>query len=157
MTCIVTIILLVTVQTVCNAQHLEAAAGGTATGQGIALSWSIGEVIIGIVSDNAFHGSIGFQQNYNFTFTGLEESDPINLTLFPNPARDFVVLELESGYQNDVQLTVFNLSGATVMQKTIAASSRKIELDISVLASGPYKIILVWPNGKLGSIGFIKL
>lgn len=157
MTRVIILILLISAQTVSKAQHLEAAAGGTATAQGIALTWSIGEVIIGVVPENTFQGSIGFQQNSPYTFTGLDESDPINLTLFPNPARDFVVLELDREYLNDLELTLFNLSGATVIQRNIAASSSKIELDISLLTSGPYKIILVLPNGKLASIGLIKL
>lgn len=139
------------------AQRLVGVAGSSSLSGGITISWSIGEAVIGTTSGSQAIVTIGFQQAFTELVSGVEDLPSTGIHLYPNPARDFVVLELQRDYGKDFEVTVFNLSGSRIIQKTIAAFTREIELDISTLTSGPYEIILVWPNAKLASIGFIKL
>jgi hypothetical protein len=151
------ITLLGCLHTLCGAQQLFSTAGGTTTTAGAAISWSLGEPILGAGSNAGTQITSGFQQGYFSIIIGVQEVDPINLTLFPNPARDFVVLELQRDYQNEIELTVFNLSGVTVLEKTISAHAKRIELDVSSLPAGPYEIMLLRPTSKLTIFKFIKL
>jgi hypothetical protein len=139
------------------AQRLVGVAGSSATSGGISISWSMGEAMIGTVSGNQAIVTIGFQQAFTEVVSGIEDAPSNGIHVYPNPARDFIVLELQRDYGKDFEVKVFNLSGSTVLQETITAFTGKLELDISTLSSGPYEIILVWPNAKLANIGFIKL
>jgi hypothetical protein len=146
-------ITLVGTYTFCNAQQLTSAGGGSRTMSGITITWSLGETIVA----NASNASIGFQQSWELVLIGVEEADPINLSVYPNPAKNFVVLDIQRDYNQELELAVYNLSGAIVIQKIVTGKTQTVELDIATLSSGPYEIILKEPGSKLASISFIKL
>jgi hypothetical protein len=137
----------------CEAQQLTAGAGGSSTMSGTTITWSVGETIVG----NASQSTVGFQQGGNSVVIGIEEIEPIDLNAYPNPARDFVILEMKRDYNHEFELTVYNLSGSIVIQKLFTARTQRIELDISTLSSGPHEIIITSPRTGVATLRFIKL
>ena len=69
-----------------------------------------------------------------------EESQSISFTVFPNPSADHLSIELKSATESSATITLSNILGKKLQQKTIQASSASIKtvLDVNDLASGVY-------------------
>jgi Secretion system C-terminal sorting domain len=78
---------------------------------------------------------------YKCKTVGLEEFDIKNIKLYPNPAQDFVSIDIPAIYQNP-QLSIYNLTGQLVAQKQIIGNQ---QIPISDLGNGMY--IFVIQNG----------
>lgn len=82
-----------------------------------------------------------------------EESNPINISLFPNPAQDFI--QLKSTTQEVDHYELYSLSGKLVQNGKIFSKTQSI--DISSLKSGSYIIKVFNKNqAQLQSIKMIK-
>lgn len=71
--------------------------------------------------------------------TGVAENklNSGKLNVYPNPASNNISIESNSGSFNDAEITIINLLGATVYNKT-AVSGKKIQLELNTLESGVY-------------------
>lgn len=67
---------------------------------------------------------------YNFNYTSIAQNDQINFSVFPNPAKDFFVIDLPSNQGSAMFLEVFNIHGTLLYQEKIqngASGQKRIE------------------------------
>ncbi len=81
----------------------------------------------------------------NITFnncTGLGEIDAdLNVNLFPNPATDFVTIEIIDKYnQGNLKLEILNSIGQVVASKSIENSNEKVIMDVNNFSKGIYLV-----------------
>lgn len=82
---------------------------------------------------------------YLFIVTGIEPQQQLEaIQLYPNPAQNKLYLQ---NIKEDIQLSIFNLQGKTILQKELDANSN-FELDLSELASGMYLVKMRSENGE---------
>ena len=72
--------------------------------------------------------------------TGIENKlTKDKFKVYPNPASEKLNFDFKDTFQNDVNVTILNILGKTVLQKTISASqSQSFSLDVSKFESGIY-------------------
>jgi hypothetical protein len=100
--------------TVIQAQNAIPASGGNASGSGGSVSFSTGQIVY--TTNTGTNGSIaqGVQQPYEISVvTGMEETNMINLNLsaFPNPTTDFLILKVENYDNTNLSYQLFDSNG----------------------------------------------
>ncbi|MBV6438411.1 MAG: hypothetical protein EPGJADBJ_00033 [Saprospiraceae bacterium] len=70
-----------------------------------------------------------------------EPSWASGLYIFPNPTSGHVVVVFPDGVNEEVMLTVFDVTGRRVAQQ-VAASPKQMDLDLSALPGGVYPVLL---------------
>lgn len=89
-----------------QAQMAIPASGGNAKGSGGSVSISVGQVVYTPIANANGSVNQGVQQPYEiFVVTALKEFSEIslNLSVYPNPARDYLVLKVNSSISTDLQ------------------------------------------------------
>jgi hypothetical protein len=88
-----------------------------------------------------FRGT-GTRKIVNLDFTGVavgtsdEKEDPSVLKLFPNPVKDILLVDCETGAIGKIQANVFDISGKLIARKDF--DSPKFQLSTADLTSGLY-------------------
>lgn len=117
-----------------NAQEAIPAAGGTVTGQGGSVSFTVGQVVYTTVSGEEHTVSQGVQQPYEIWVVTSSEEIPISgidIQAYPNPATDFVTLRVESALNQHFQpfaYELFDMTGRVLEKKTISSSHTNIPM-----------------------------
>ena len=75
---------------------------------------------------------------------GLEKNAAIPFLIFPNPARDYIIIETPNTY-NSLTYSIFDLNGKRVHQGTLSGKS----INISTLSSGAYLLQLTADGYKV--------
>ena len=75
--------------------------------------------------------------------TGIYEKNNsgFEFTMYPNPSRGMVSLDLTTSFTGEAELYVMSITGQQVFHKTYLSSGR-IKFDLSDQVSGPYLVIL---------------
>jgi hypothetical protein len=69
---------------------------------------------------------------------GIGENKLEKATIYPNPAQDFVSIDMPANYPNP-QLSIYNLTGQLISQQPIAANQ---QIPISALGNGMYIFVI---------------
>lgn len=88
--------------------------------------------------------SVGFRVNYRVDGKPLtinEEVKP-NVSVYPNPADDFLRVQYEVGTTSENTFELINLVGATVYQTKLNADQTEVQLDLSDIRPGVYFYVL---------------
>ena len=121
------------------AQEAIIPAGGDGTGSGGSVAYSIGQILY-TSSSGASAGLIhGVQQPYEITVvTGLDDFQDIglNLSTYPNPVTDILILKVESLEWQDMNFQMYNSEGKIFMNNKLLNAETSI--DMSNLAPGIY-------------------
>ena len=80
------------------------------------------------------------------------------MQVYPSPARDQLVVDLNNTYSGTIDIQVLNFAGAVQKQYSFskAAGSSKHVISVSMLPKGEY-ILVMKINGTRQSRKFIKL
>jgi hypothetical protein len=70
--------------------------------------------------------------------TGIDENFDKTLTIYPNPASNYLYVNFETGNGANAKLTVTDISGRTIIQNTTGNNLNTTQIDISGLDSGNY-------------------
>ncbi|UPT68464.1 MAG: T9SS type A sorting domain-containing protein [Sphingobacteriales bacterium JAD_PAG50586_3] len=70
---------------------------------------------------------------------GVDENKTEGITIYPNPAQDFITIDMPIGY-NKSTLQILNMHGQLVYSQTVKAGIQNIQLDN--LATGLYMVTL---------------
>ncbi len=65
-----------------------------------------------------------------------------SIKVFPNPANEFLLIELPNGIKSETSIALYDLHGKLLIAKEIAKNKEKINLDLSMLAKGVYLLNL---------------
>jgi hypothetical protein len=96
------------------------------------------------------------QKSYRVKPTGIVEINTaeIALKLFPNPASQFVNVEISTTDYNNMKLEVFNMLGQQIGAESVSGSTSQI--DVAALPVGAYIVDCVQNGVKVASARFVK-
>jgi trimeric autotransporter adhesin len=77
-------------------------------------------------------------------------------TLFPNPAKNQIIVSFTSNSAENVELTIFDLTGRELSVCNVQMTSSNYTLDVSSLPAGMYFIKIQCRNGTIETQKFIK-
>lgn len=151
--------LLLTVMLLCGAlarsQSLSptvvASNGRQLTGPGIQLSYTVGEVAISTKSAGGSTLTQGFHQSYNNAVGIALVENPIQVTVFPNPATDFVQVQIEGTVQESIVIRLYSLSGQLV-KETASFTPALTAVDVAELTEGMYLLHITDHHGSLKGV-----
>ncbi len=90
------------------------------------------------------------------TITNIEKIKIANVSIYPNPASDFLYVKQNSTHHKKYQVAIFNTSGQMVLRTSI--SREESQIPISHLPKGTYILNLEQPEDRiLKAFKFIKI
>lgn len=153
-----TLIMLIIGPVCMHAQEAISTSGGSATGRGGLLSYTVGQVVYttNIVSTGSM--SQGVQQPFNISeVTAIYENKQIslNVTEYPNPATNYLILRMDDTFLlTDYFASVFDLNGKLVINKNIETNQTYI--DMGSLAPAIYFLKVKQGNTEVKIFKIIK-
>jgi len=116
-----------------QAQEAITASGGEASGSGGTVSYSIGQMTYTTFTGS--NGTIeqGVQHAYLITEgddngTNVETSISLKHTVYPNPVRDHLTLQIDVSQINQLSLELYDLTGKMVLRKRINNGNTPINM-----------------------------
>ena len=132
--------------------YVIASAGESVENGGISVSWTLGELAIETLEDdgNTLILTQGFQQGY-FEITSIGEplSDNFNLKIYPNPATEYVLVDLQSDEINDAIVELYDLNGKMVYNDKFDVIEGPNKVDLTGLNSSQYILRITDSTGKV--------
>ncbi|MBE0646498.1 MAG: T9SS type A sorting domain-containing protein [Bacteroidales bacterium] len=130
-----------------QAQESIVAAGGTATGTGGSVSYSVGQVAYTNNSNGTGSVNQGVQQPFEFFIVGLDENKEITLSMivYPNPTNDFITLKLNSEPSERMLYQLFDFNGRLLQHQQII--SKETLIPMRNLPVGTY-LLSISDDGK---------
>ena len=126
------LILVLTASVSVKAQQLEvvATSGDFYENSSGSLSWTLGEVAIETLSETNFILTQGFQQS-KLTLTAINDLQTlgIELSVYPNPTNSFLLIEVKTDKQRDLQINLFDLNGKLILQKKIIVNKQTVHMQ----------------------------
>ena len=125
-----------------QAQEVIASAGAEVESSGGSMSYTIGEMVV--TSTVGTEGGLtqGYQQGF-LTPTAIDEIPAeLELSLYPNPASDFIIIESKS-LADFEQITMYDMAGKLIWSQNGNSSvDNRITVDFKGHAAGNYIIRL---------------
>lgn len=144
-------------------RRVVASGGGHTSGAGIILSYTIGEPATLTLSGSAAILTQGFQQPGLMTVGFNEPPSTLqHLNIFPNPVYDLLNICLQSPFDFEAEVAIFDLTGRLVLPSQIFPvhenTSEIIRLDLQSLAPAAYLIRISDAQHRqpLNNTGIIK-
>ena len=120
--------------------QIIAAGGGVTRFSDIVLEWTLGEASIGAVSSAERLYTVGFHQPVLLIAQPkMEEiSKAAGITVFPNPVKDKLKVELVRTNSDNITLVLSDMHGRTILQKVVYGISNMTEIPFIQLLPGVY-------------------
>ena len=131
-------------------------AGGTATGEGGTVTFSVGQIAVQSNEEGSIILSEGVQQPYEIQTIGIDNYPGITLSamVYPNPTRGNVQLTM-SNVQLEGEVRVFDTNGKLLFVKKIEGETT--EILMSDLAAGTYFVNVVSGKQVLKTFKVVKM
>lgn len=142
--------------------EIIASGGGVSKFSEIELEWTVGESSIGSVSSTDRFYTIGFHQPILIIKVKPEEqtssqanaqtnSEPSshNITVFPNPVKDKLKVELQKTINENITLILSDINGTTLLQKNVFGIMNIAEIPFLQYLPGVYLLRVYDTNKKL--------
>lgn len=129
-------------------QHSANSSGGTISGSGGKIDYSVGQVFQSFKSSANFSISEGVHQPFEISTLGASETEEINLEImvYPNPTIADITLKIGKISFDHINYSLYDQSGKLFFTKEI--KSDKSLITMSPLNSGVY-ILVVSENSKI--------
>ena len=141
-----------------HSQEAFSASEGKITGPGGSATFTVGQVFYKSITSSTGSGSVspGVQQPFEIQVLSSPELTTVKVTAatYPNPTKDFIVLEITDAALKNLQYTLFDINGSTIASHVIAASSTQIQLQH--LSIGVYVLKVSQQNKPLKTFKIIK-
>jgi len=138
------------------AQSVIATSGNSFDRSGLAMTYTIGELVIEtFYSDNGILTQ-GFNQPRNRT-SAVEVIPEINrqIVFFPNPTRDYISVTVTTGSEISLDIEIMDLSGKKLMK--FSEETDHFQIDLDRFLSGMYYIRIVDTlSGRISTHKVIK-
>jgi hypothetical protein len=132
-------------------QEVISSAGGYFTATGINISWTLGETII--PSYGPTNGLIlthGFQSVLRTVIVEENIETPVEVTVYPNPASDYLNISFTEPPDTQVDLYLFDTNGKLFKNEVIEPLSPDKQINFQDLPAGVYFLKLI--KGKLSNV-----
>jgi opacity protein-like surface antigen len=140
-----------------KAQVAVPAAGGNASGAGGTASYSIGQVAYSTYTGATGSVAQGVQQPFEISVvTGIEPAKGITLecTAYPNPATDYLTLQVGSFDLAGLAYQLFDMNGKLITNKKLEGTETRISMGSLVPAT--YILKVVQNNQEVKTFKIIK-
>lgn len=130
-----------------NGQDAVVSSGGTASGNGVSVSYTVGQLLY--TADSTQSGSVlkGVQQPYEIYTVGSASLDySFKLNVFPNPTSDLLTLEFDATMLRQIEVAVVDMNGKILRYEQLTSDQKSI--DVKDLASASY-LYQVFSQGQL--------
>jgi len=141
------------------AQQATTASGGNASGSGGSVAYSIGQIVY--TTNTGTTGSVaqGVQQPYEISITtGLLETDiNLNLSAYPNPTTNYLMLQIDASAalsNQPMSYQLYDISGKLLESNTIVANSTTIKME--QMQTGTYFLKVTQNNTLVKTFKIIK-
>ena len=138
------------------AQETLSSTGGDASGTGGSSSYTVGLVFYSYNSSSVGSVSQGVQQVFEIQTLSNPALLTVQLTAvtYPNPTTDYVVLKIIDTAFENIQYTLFDLKGKTIVSKKVTTSTT--EITMKNFSIGMYLLKLTKKNQTLKNFKIIK-
>ena len=140
-----------------KAQQSTNTSGGNATGTGGTVSYSVGQISYTTNTGTGGSACQGVQQPYEiYTVTSLDEAKDLNINLsaFPNPTFDNLILKIESTTTKNLSYLLFDMNGKLLASQKLDGTETKIAMNN--YAAATYFIQITENNNTLKTFKIIK-
>ena len=139
-----------------SAQSDVVPVGGTATGSGGTVTYTVGQIAVQTYSNGTFTISEGVQQPYEIQIIGVDDYPGITLNamVYPNPTVGNVQLTINNE-QLEGEVKVFDMNGKFLFSKRI--ERQNIEIPMSDLATGTYFVNVLDGTQVLKTFKVVKM
>ncbi len=124
---------------------LISSSGTEFTKNNIALSWSLGEINITTINSSDAILTQGFQQTGIYTTATLNPELNYDLSIFPNPSKDFITIKFEDGLNNFKSFHILDINGKICHNGIFTANEQII--NIRNFTAGLYFVSIVEGKG----------
>jgi len=127
-----------------QAQEGVSATGGSASGSGGTVSYTVGQAVCKTHAGTAGTVAEGVQQPYEVSVvTGIEEGEGIHLSVlaYPNPTRDYLQLKVEREALTDPSYQLYDLQGRLLQSERIEGDQATIGMRELVPATYFVKVL----------------
>lgn len=130
--------------------------GGTATGDGGTVTYTIGQIAVQSYEESGVIICEGVQQPYEIQIIGIDNYPGItlNAVVFPNPTNGNVQLTMNN-VQLEGEVKVFDMNGKFLFVKKIEGENT--EIPMSELAAGTYFVNVVSEKQVLKTFKVVKM
>jgi hypothetical protein len=140
-----------------HGQQSISATGGTATGSGGSVTYTIGQITWNMYSGT--NGTVlqGVQQPYEISVvTAIENTEDISLecSVYPNPTRGLIKLIIKSFDQKNLKFQLFDLNGVLLQDKKV--DSEVTEISLETHPSSVYFLKIINNNQEIKVFKIIK-
>ena len=139
------------------AQNTISATGGSATGSGGFVSYTIGQIANGTFSSTSGIVAQGVQQPYEISvLTTINAAKDISLifSIYPNPSSDFLTLKVENFEIVKLSCWLYGVGGNLIESKKVLSSETQIRMTNQV--SGSYFLKVTVNNKEVKTFKIIK-
>lgn len=130
-----------------TAQQVISSGGTHAKGSGVALSWTVGEPVIGTLTNGTYTLTQGFHQS-RLSSTSIDEipSPGLSLNVYPNPTSYVLNIKVDEGDYSQLQYSLFSLDGKVLQNNNLTRNLTKIKLQ--TFQSGNYLLRISRKTGE---------
>lgn len=148
--------LMVVTSTLIHAQKNTVAAGGSATGSGGTITYSIGQIDYENVSGSNGNVSQGLQQAYEIYSVSVNELAPVfDVQLFPNPSNDYINLSIGAfELHKKWNYTLTDAQGKIIYRENISESI--VQINMLPLAPAAYFLNINTGNSLIQTFKIIR-
>jgi len=124
------------------------ASGSDASGNGGAVSYSVGQIVYQSYSDNTFNIAEGVQQAFEVSTLSVSTPNLRNasLSVYPNPTSHSVVVGLEEFRDENVSYQLFDIQGRLLQTGLIRTRQHTIKMN--ELSPATYLLVIRNQNDK---------
>jgi hypothetical protein len=143
--------------TAIQAQSVNPATGGDATGTGGSVTYTVGQIVY--TTNTGTNGTVspGVQQPYEISVvTAIQNTDGIILEclVYPNPTRGQIKLVIRTKDFENLRFQLYNLSGIRIQDKKI--EGEETEILMNSLFPSSYILKVLSGNKELKTFKIIK-
>ena len=141
------------------AQQASIASGGDASGSGGSVAYSVGQIVYTTNTGITGSAAQGVQQPYEISTTiGLLETDiKLNLSAYPNPTTNYLMLQIDASASlsnQSMSYQLFDISGKLLESNTVVANSTTIKME--QMPTGTYLLKVIQNNKEVKTFKIIK-
>ncbi|NPA35753.1 MAG: T9SS type A sorting domain-containing protein [Chlorobi bacterium] len=139
-----------------KSQNYVPVSGGESTGSGGTVSYTVGQLFYNTIISSDGVVNEGVQQPVEmFVSTGDAKPEiTLNISVFPNPANEFLILKVESNRINDMYYRLFDIKGTLLKTKKI--TNTETTINISMLNPSVYFLKVLHDDGEEKIFKIIK-
>ena len=143
--------------TTLKGQETIPATGGTATGSGGKVTYTVGQLVYNVITGANVFIIQGVQQPYEISVaTAIKGTEDITLecVVYPNPAEGFIMLLIRSFENDNMRFRLYDMNGLLLQDKKIEEKETEISLDN--LSSAIYFLKIIKDNKEVKVFKIVK-